>query len=426
MSTRRQSLEHVDRYASLVGRPSGVPWWREQREQALADMAREGFPTQRTDAWWGTPPRRLLKPAWTRAATAPVEAMELWRGLPVLVFVDGRYHEGASTLEGLPDGVRVCPLKEALELPFVKASLGRSVTSEAGGFAALGMAMHEDGAVVQVDPGVTVSRPMVWVHLTSDGDAPRAAALRNLIHIGEGGRLRVVEHWAGTGENLTVAATEVSVAAGGRLDWLKLQEEDVRSGHVHQVHARLSGDAVLDGTSVSLGARIARNEISVELAEPGAHARLAGLYLGRGEQHVDHYLNVEHGSPDCVSDQIFRGVLDDKARGVFTGRVEVAKDAQRTDAGQSSASLLLSDEAVANARPQLVIHADDVKCSHGATVGKLDDDAMFYLQQRGLSASEARQLLVQGFASEVLHALPDDPIRETLIARVIAWLEGPS
>ena len=424
MSTRRQSLEHVDRYASLVGRPTGVSWWAEQREQALADMTREGFPTQRTDAWWGTPPRRLLKPNWTRTPTAPVEAMGLWRGLPVLVFVDGVYHEDASTLGGLPAGVRVRPLRDALAEPFVKASLGRSITSEAGGFAALGMALHEDGAVVEVDPGVTVSRPMVWVHLTSDGDAPRVSALRNLIQVGKGARLRVVEHWAGTGENLTVAATEVSVASGGRLEWLKLQEEDVRSGHVHQLHARLEGGAELDGTSVSLGAKIARNEMSIDLSGPEANARLAGLYLGRGDQHVDHHLNIRHGAPDCVSDQCFRGVLGDKARGVFTGLVEVVKDAQRTDAAQSSASLLLSDEAVANTRPQLVIRADDVKCSHGATVGKLDDDALFYLQQRGLTEPAARQLLVQAFASEVLEALPDDPIRETLNERVRAWLEG--
>ena len=426
MSTRRQNMEHVDRYTSLVGHPVGAPWWVEQRKKALEDMGRAGFPTQRTEAWWGTSPRRLLAPPWTRTESAPIEAIALWSGLPTLVFVDGRYHAGASSVEGLPDGVRVRPLQSAMDEPFVQAHLGRGVSSTEGGFAALSMALHEDGVALEVDPGVEVGPPIVCMHLTSDGDAPRISGVRHLIVVGEGARVRVIEHWTGAGENLTVAATEAWVGVSGKLDWLKLQEEDTRAGHVHQVHVHLEGSAELDATSVSLGGKISRTEITVTLSDPGAKAKLAGLYLGRDDQHIDHHLHVAHAAPDCVSDECFRGVLDDKARGVFTGRVLVAKDAQRTDAAQSSASLLLSDEAVANARPQLVIYADDVKCSHGATVGKLDDEAMFYLQQRGLSTAEARRLLVEAFASEVLHALPEDKVRETLIVRVHAWLESRS
>ena len=161
----RHSTEHAERYATLVGVPTGEDWWVGHRQRALEDMRRCGFPTKRSEAWWGTAPQRLLSPSWTRAETAPIEATGLWRGLPTLLFVDGRFLAKASNLEGLPEGVRVRPLQSAMDSEFVKSSLGRAVHSADGGFAALGLALHEDGAVLEVEPGVELERPIVFVHL---------------------------------------------------------------------------------------------------------------------------------------------------------------------------------------------------------------------------------------------------------------------
>jgi Fe-S cluster assembly protein SufD len=330
--------------------------------------------------------------------------------------------------DDLPAGVTLGPLAEALAAD--PALVAAQVGPEAGPFAALNAAGFPDGALVRVAAGAVAREPIVVVQATAPGASPLVALPRSLVHVERGGQALVVEVHLALEPGATAAPrvvhdgiTQAHVAPGARLDLVVAQLEDLDGARVHGHHARVERDGAFGLYVAQLGGRLVRDDLRVLLDDEGAEARLRGLYLARDGEHVDDHVWVEHARPHGTSEQLFKGVLAGTGHAVFDGQVHVREDAQKTSAHQTNRNLLLSPSAVVNANPRLTIHADDVKCSHGATVGQLDPDALFYLRARGLDAGVARALLTLAFAHEVLDGVPE-PARGWLTGLVEARLRA--
>jgi Fe-S cluster assembly protein SufD len=416
---------------SLPG--AGVRWLDELRARAMARFAETGFPTIRDEAWKYTDLRRLARASFATAPATPPSvsrpALTPWLvdgAAPVAVYVDGRFAPSLSSLDGLPTGVRLLSLAQVLgETPaLVEGHLGKIVDPNMG-LAALNTAMMQDGAVLVLDKGTTIDRPLQMLHLASDGGS-FALHPRLLVIAGENSAATLVESFAALGgaQGFTDAVAEIAVGPGARIRHVRLQEESVTSWHVGLTGVRIARDAGYDGFVVNAGARLSRTEIRVRLDGRGAECRLDGATLMRGRQHADVTTDIEHASGHATSRQQFKAVLDDQSRSVFQGRVVVDKDARRTDAQQSNRNLLLSHGARADSKPELIINADDVKCSHGATVGDLDRNALFYLRARGIDEVTARSLLVEGFVRELVDAVADVAVRGRIERSVADWLAG--
>jgi Fe-S cluster assembly protein SufD len=326
-----------------------------------------------------------------------------------LVFVDGKLDERWSRL---PDCAAA--LSAGAEVP-----LGDVVQADVGGFQALNLATFADGAVIRI--AGRRERPIAIVHV-STGQGRVLASVRHRIALAAGAEATIVAAYQGAGTSLISAATEIALGDGAVLSYGELQDEAVGAHHVHHVGVQFGRDSRFDGRWIALGGAVARTEVHSRLAQ-GSTVDLAGLTLARGQQHVDHHTVTRHEGPHASSRQLFKGILDDRARGVYTGRVIVPRGAVGSDVIQSNPTLLLSDTAIASARPQLEILCDDVKAAHGASVGRLDAEALFYLQARGIGLVEAQSLLTGAFASEIVSRLPE-ALREVASARVSQWLQG--
>ena len=361
-------------------------------------------------------------PAWLEGLRAEARDAFLARGLPTTRDEDWRFTP-LTKLEKLdlsgttPGSVAgATSLREVLahDPERVRRALGACGDPKRRPFEALNTALFADGAWIDLAPGQTPDRP---IHLRVAG-----GHVRNLISAGPGSRAIVVEDHRGAA--FTNSVTELVLAPGARIDHVLVQDLPESSAGFFTVLARQERDSRLHLHSIALGASLARVEIEVRLEGEGAELDLDGLYLGHGNQHQDHHTTIDHASPRTVSRELFKGILADRAHGVFHGRVHVRPDAQKIDASQTNRALLLSDRAVLDSKPQLEIYADDVKCSHGASIGQLDPDQIFYLRARGLDLAAARALLSFAFASQVLARLPIAELRESLEARVHAWLPG--
>ena len=402
-----------------VAQDSGPAWWLAARADAAEAIVQGALPDKRDDEWWGASPKRFFDVDWSSRDAGPVERVSTWRDLAQWVFVDGKHH--ASEHSTLPDGVTVRTFREAFRSNEDLASSLNSTRHHDGcPVDAASLALHEDGLWVDIAEGVQLEQPLVIVHASSASVG--AAGLRVVVNLGAGASARLVEHWCGDSAELSIAMTEAVLAENARLEWVKFDMHGEQAKHVQTLRGTLAAGAVLDATSMGIGSRLSRTELRIRLMGKDARADLKGLTLGCRDQIQDHYVWVDHEVPDCQSYQTFRSLVADRARGLFTGRVVVHPDAQRTHAEQQHDSLLLSDGAVANARPQLEIYADDVSCRHGATVGQMDTEALFYLRQRGLSMEEARQLLLSAFTGAVFDDLPDDGIRNLLSEAAEGWL----
>lgn len=421
----RRDFSQAEAYAAASEGLSGGGWLLPIRSQAAALLRSRGFPA-RDEAWKYTRASHLLADTFAPAAEAPA-GVSLpegpWGDAPRLVFVDGIWSPELS------QGTGALQIEDLASAPGGCAALGQAL-GEDDGFAALNRAFLRHGAVVRVPSDEALSE-LHLVHLSTGGPGAagegRLSAIRHVLSLEERGQLQLFEHYRSVGggqASMTNAATEVIAAAGSTVRHVRILDEGPAALHVGAVGAVVGAGARYALTSVVLGAKLARVEVTARLEAEGAGAELSGLSLLRDRSHVDHHVTVDHRSPGCSSDQDFRSVLDDRARSVYTGAVIVQRGAIGTRSSQLHHALLLSDEAVANTRPWLEIDNDDVSCAHGAAIGSLDEDALFYLRQRGLSELAARGLLTAGFASQILSELPPGAVADALLDRARAWLEG--
>lgn len=422
--------------AALPG--AGLPWLAAIRQRAIGRFADEGWPTHRSDSFRHTSLAFLAHQSFATgsvAATASASAQAALEQLRRdgeaghwLVFVDGRFVPALSEVGALPAGAQVGALSDALERfpERVEAAFG---SAEAGASpAALNAAFAADGAFVYLARGVAVEAP---IHLVFVAGAPTGASHpRNLIVAEAGAQATVVEHYLGQSAgqtdaaSLTNAVTRIDAGPDARITHLKLQQEAEQAVHLSTIEATQARGAAFDSHSLSFGARLARTDIVTRFDGEGCETLLNGLYHVDGRRHVDHHTRIEHAKPRGTSREFYRGIVDGAAHGVFAGRIIVAPGALRTDAEQRTDNLLLSAQAEVDARPELEIYADDVKCAHGATVGQIDEASLFYLRSRGLDAAHARNLLTYAFATAALARIGLVPLRRRAAAAIRARLPG--
>lgn len=427
MSANDSSREHyfqLYRQAEpgLPGR--GIPWLGRRRREALERFMAAGFPGLAEEAWKYTDTRpfetrRFVLPGMDGAArVASLKPYAL--GSPVahrLVFVDGVFMPELSVVCDLPPGAVIRNLATALEREgaVVEAHLNHNLPPDMHGFAALNTAFLTDGAYIHLGRGVVLHEPVQLLFIAS-ANAPILAQPRNLIVAGDDSHVTLIESYVALneGEYFTNAVTEIVAGRNAVIEHYKLERESEQAYHVGGIHVRQERDSRYLSHSVAVGGRLVRNDIAVALDGEGVECTLNGLYLTRGRQHVDNHTRIEHRKPRGTSREWYKGVLDGHSRGVFSGRVVVHPDAQKTDAQQANNNLLLAEGAEVDSRPQLEIYADDVKCTHGSTVGQLDQDALFYLRSRAVDETLARNMLIYAFASDILARMTLAPVRAQL------------
>lgn len=401
------------------GEPASV---KALRRMAIERFASLGFPTLHQEEWRQTNVAAIAQGTFQRPESDPDTAAMLspellFDAAARLVFVDGRFSARLSSVGQLPDGVIVTSLAQALQRSPEKVEpwLGQFARYENHPFVALNTAFLRDGAFVWVPRGAVTGLIHV-LHLSSADEGGRATVSfpRNLFVTGENSQATIVETYAGTGPYFNCPVTELVAGPSSVVDHYKMQRESREAFHMATFQVQADRHSVPSSHSISLGGGLVRNDVNAVLDGEGIDCILNGLYLLEGSQFVDNHMRVEHAKPHCASHELYKGVLDGKARSIFSGLIHVHKGAQKTDAKQSNRNLLLSRDAVANSNPQLEIYADDVRCTHGSTVGQLDEDAIFYLRSRGIGAEAARSLLTYAFASDIVERIKVEPVRRDL------------
>ncbi len=403
------------------------------RRSGIERFGQLGLPTTKNEEWKYTQLSPMAEIPFEVAGPNGVSAQTVAQvcagfvGIR-LVFLNGQFDKHLSSVGGLPPGTRVCGLKSAMQdaPALVESHLGRHAPHAASAFTALNTAFIEDGALVYLPPGTILRTPVYLVFVSSAPGKATMSHPRNLIVAGEGCEATVVEAYLASGDDvyLTNAVSELVLEEGAHLEHYSLQNQSARAFHVSLVQVSQGRDSRLCSHLISLGASLARSEVRTVLAAEGSACTLNGLYMAERRQHLDQFTSIDHATARCTSRELYKGVLDGRATGVFSGRIRVHPDAQKTDASQTNKNLLLSDEAVVDTKPQLEIFADDVKCTHGAAVGQLDEAAVFYLRSRGISRNEARSLLTYAFASEMVRLIRLQDLRARVQQLVAAKLPG--
>lgn len=422
--------QYVAAHQAFVGNGAGAApaWLAELRQSGIGRFGALGFPTMKQEAWRFTSVASLTASKFELAPPIPdprypgpgdIQPFLLGDAAPHrLVFVNGHFSSSLSDTAGLPPGVQVTNLAAAVASDaLAREHLGKYVGYGERPFAALNTAFIRDGALVHVPAGVTVDEPIQLLFLTvARGETRIVTHPRTLIVVERQARAAIVETYAGLQDGVywTNAVTEIAVADGGRVDCYRVQREGPRAYHVAVTEAHQGRDSSVNLHAVAFGATLARHDIAGVLEGTGGSLILNGLYLLGKEQHADHHTTIDHAAPHCESHEYFNGVLDGRSRGVFTGRIIVRPGAQKTDSKQTNNNLLLSTDAHADSQPQLEIYADDVKCTHGSTVGPLDPRALFYLRSRGLDEAHARRLMTYGFAADILGRMEIPALRSQL------------
>ncbi len=415
------------RHEQLPG--AGLPWLAAMRKRAIDRYAAEGWPTPRHEDWRHTS-LALLEQAQFDPLAPAQDVAELVRALRGdesghwLIFVDGQYAPSLGQLGQLPAGVRLGTLADALahEADLVQEAFG----SEADGssVAALNLALANDGAFVHLARGTVLEDP---VHVVFVASGDKAAAFPRNLYVAEAGAHgNIVEHYVGRDGNATFTntVTRVQVAADARLTHTRLQQEAPEAFHIAGIDVEQEAKSYFASHSISLGARLARHDIATRFVGERAESLLNGVYVADGQRHVDHHTLIGHAQPNCVSHEHYRGILADRGRGVFRGRILVAPGADGTDAIQRNDSLLLSKLARSDSRPELEIYAEDVRCTHGATVGQLSEESLFYLMARGLDETHARNVLIYAFVLEGLARIEPEAVRVRASRAVKALMPG--
>ena len=401
------------------------------RQDGLQRAVAMGFPTTRLEEWRYTslePLARLPFQLHATVAGALPSRDEIARFFlggdqaRRLVFVDGVYTSALSNPGVAQAGLQLGSLSQASGK--LADHLDRCVGAHENAMGALNTAFFKDGAVIRLAKGTRVEEPIHLLFITTRAEPGLVNHVRNLILAEPQSRACVFESYVSLadGQYVTNALTELAVGAGAHIEHGRLQDESLEAFHFGAVHARQERDSRYESHAFSLGGRIARLDLRTRFGEAGGYALLNGLYLVRGEQVTDHHTVVDHAQPHCESHEYYHGILDGRSKGVFNGKIFVRADAQKTDAKQTNRNLLLSGDAAIDTKPQLEIFADDVKCTHGATVGQLDEDSLFYLQARGIGREEARRMLVHAFANAVIQRVTTEALRPGLSRVVLAKL----
>jgi Fe-S cluster assembly protein SufD len=428
----RTLLPYIDAFDAAKSRLPGAraPGLRALREAAIARFAERGFPTLRDEAWKYTNLARIARNAFVADGSGRVGAKEivrhrLDRSSHLVVLVNGRFDAALSDIGALPAGAVITSLAETLNRD--ADGLIAELDADGDSLAALNTALMRDGLYVRLSRGVALERPIEFLHVALSETAPVGTHPRNRIVLDPETEATLIETYAGLGDAAywTNAVTDIALGRGARLRHARLQAEGPLGFHIGRVRARVDADAEYSATMLSTGATLARNEVAVRLAGDRAACELRGGALVRGRQHGDITTEIEHSYPHGASRQLFKNVVDDSARAVYQGRIVVERAAQKTDAHQTSRNLLLSRGGQADTKPELRILADDVKCSHGATVGELDRESMFYLRSRGVPMGEARSLLIEAFVTEIADGMPAT-LADPLQRQIAAWLAADS
>ena len=419
--------------AALEARPQGSPrWLQDLRERAASRFAAMGFPTVRDEEWRFTNVAPITGTEFRPASTVALTLEDLG-SLPYttapfrITVVNGRFSAELSKLNGLPRGMRAGSLAAAAteHADVVPRYYGQLADYQSRAFAALNTALAGDGAYLYIPEGTVVTEPIEILFLTA-GNSASAEMInsRALVVAAERSQARIVETYATlrNGVYFTNGVTEIFAAEGAIVDHYKVQQESLDAFHIHTLQAHAQRSATISSHSFSLGGKLVRNDANAVLDGEGAEVTLNGLYLADGDRLVDNHTAIDHAKAHCPSHEIYKGILGGKARAVFNGKIIVRQDAQKTDAKQTNRALLLSDGASINTKPQLEIFADDVKCTHGAAIGQLDDDAIFYLRARGLTFFEARDLLIHAFAGEIIDRVQIEELNQSLEAELYAQL----
>ena len=418
--------------AGLAGHAS--PWLRELRRKAITCFLARGFPTQRDEEWKYTRTAAIEKRNFSCDPHAEfavdMERMEALLRVEAaaqrLVFVNGRYFPTLSRVDVLGSGVAALSLNETMHQrpEALEGLLGSVLDMDRHPFAALNTAFADDGVYLSLANGVVVEQPIHVVFITTAAHDGRASHPRVIVKADDNSRAVLVERHIALDDAVYFSnvISEVALGSNAAVEYYRLQEESTKAFHISGVHVHQGRDSRFDAHTVTLGSVLVRNDVDVRLAAPGAYCSLNGLYLAGGRQHVDVHTRIDHLQAHGTSNEFYKGILDGHGRSVFNGKVVVHPDAQKTDARQSNKNLLLSADAEADTKPELEIYADDVKCSHGATVGQLDTDAVFYLRSRGIDEAAARNLLTLAFAREIIEQVKVPALRSYLDQAVMRRL----
>jgi Fe-S cluster assembly protein SufD len=405
------------------------------RRSALEEFLAKGYPTTRDEEWRFTNVSPIAKTAFqpilkystngvTREHVKALSFDDL--ACSRLVFIDGHYSEEFSAPHALPQNVVLTNLAAAMKShrEIVQDYLGGQASGEANPFLALNTAFVQDGAFLYVPVNVILEEPIHLIYISTKRGEPFAVHPRNLIVLEEGSKAGLVETYAclDASAYLMNVVTEIVLGKGAVLEHDKLQQESERAYHIKTLHVRQLTESSYTSNSINLGGSIVRNTITAELGGQRSIATLNGLTLGTGAQLIDNHTAIDHATSHCESHELYKSILDGKSHGVFNGKIFVRKDAQKTDAKQTNQTLLLSDDALIDTKPQLEIFADDVKCTHGATVGQLDAEQVFYLRSRGISEEKARDILTFAFAGDVVQRITIKPLKNQLESLVHAKL----
>ena len=431
MATAAKSKNYLEAFNELEARREAVEpvWLRQLRNEGWSLFSSNGFPSLRDEDWRFTNLKTLTQTSFHRAdgadgAVADVDAHFLAGAVCRLVFVNGRFTQALSDDDELPAGLEICSLNQVLrdKADGAEQHLGHYVDLRRDAFAALNTALWEDGAYIRVCRGAHIEQPVHLLFISAAEGEPTMTHPRTLIIAEPKSQVAIVEDYvsSGAGTAFSNSVTEIAASNDAVVSHYLVERENYDSFNVSTLHIYQARGAHVSSHSLLLGGGLVRNNVHPVLNGPGADCLINGLFIGAGRQHLDNYMMVEHASPNGSSRQFYNGILDQQAHGVFHGRIVVRKDAQKTDAKQTNRNLLLSDDARVDTKPQLEIRADDVKCTHGATIGRIEDEPLFYLRSRGLDETSARNLLLYAFAAECVDRMKEQFARnfvEKLIQR---------
>jgi len=414
-------------------RDSGPAWLAGARRAGMDHFIATGFPTKKNEDWHFTSPAAIAETDWLplrdpSGQVQPDDLAPFLLGLdaPRLVFVNGRYTAALSSLAGLPSRVRVLDLAGHWNDAAAENWLTKIATPTRDAFTALNTAFAVDGAIVHVPADTVVETPIHLLYVTDSEAAKGATHPRTLIVADRHAVVTVIESYVTLGDAryFTNAVTEIQVADGAKVDHYRIERESDRAYHVGTTEVRQGRDSRYHSFSFATGGALARVNLYTVLGGEGGETLMHGLYMLDGTQHIDHQTRIEHAAPHCASREVYKGIMDDASHGVFNGKVYVQPEAQKTDGKQTNNNVLLSETAQADTKPQLEIFADDVKCTHGATVGRLDEVALFYLRSRGIDLEQARTLLTYAFAADVLERIDQPDVRKALEALTLERFVG--